>query len=170
MTRPITDYTKIEKPGGKALRPTGKRKRGSVVWLLACTCGVEHESGAMAQRRTYSCRDCAYDNMPRPTQHGDVGTTMYSTWCDMKSRCYNPNVRSYKTYGARGISVCALWRNNFLEYKRYVEENLGSRPSPEHTIDRIDNDGNYEPGNLRWASKFEQTHNRTISNKSRKVD
>lgn len=162
MGRPTKDWTKTTKPGGRALRDTGRRARGSAIWLLLCDCGVEHESGAMAQRRTFSCRDCVYDGGTY-MKHGETSTTFYQTWTNMKARCNNPNVRSYKTYGARGISVCRLWLYSFLEYKRYVDENLGPRPSPEHTIDRIDNDGNYEPGNLRWATKFEQTHNRTIS-------
>lgn len=80
----------------------------------------------------------------------------------MKARCNNPKVRSYKDYGGRGIKVYDGWKSSFQSYHNYIARELGERPTPSHTIDRINNDGNYEPGNLRWASKFEQTHNRRI--------
>lgn len=80
----------------------------------------------------------------------------------MKARCYNPSVRSYKDYGGRGIKVYEGWKSDFAAYLKYVQTELGEAPTPSHTIDRKNNDGHYEPGNLRWASKFEQTHNRRI--------
>jgi hypothetical protein len=74
----------------------------------------------------------------------------------MRSRCYNPNNRSYSNYGGRGIVVCATWRSSFEAFFRDV----GEVPSDEHTLDRIDNDGNYELGNVRWATWTEQGRNR----------
>jgi hypothetical protein len=74
----------------------------------------------------------------------------------MKQRCYNPKSNSYHNYGARGIRICDRWLesfNNFLE-------DMGYRPSPQHSIDRVDNDGNYEPSNCRWATKQLQGMNR----------
>lgn len=76
-------------------------------------------------------------------------------WRLMMRRCYDPNNRSYKDYGGRGIEVCEEWRADFLAFSRYV----GSRPSPEHSLDRRNNNGNYEPGNVRWATRTEQARN-----------
>jgi len=78
-----------------------------------------------------------------------------STYHLMKNRCSNPNNPSYKWYGARGIHVCARWINS---YPNFLED-MGEKPEGT-SIDRIDPDGNYEPGNCRWSTPMEQTHNR----------
>lgn len=84
----------------------------------------------------------------------------YRAWDAMKSRCYNPKARGYAGYGGRGIAVCDRWRYSFENFLA----DMGERPSPEHSLDRIDNDGNYEPGNVRWATRSEQQRNRTRFN------
>lgn len=82
-------------------------------------------------------------------------TVEYSTWSGMITRCENPRSKDYSRYGARGIKVCERWRNcydNFLK-------DMGRKPGKSYSLDRINNDGNYEPGNCRWASKKEQSNN-----------
>lgn len=80
----------------------------------------------------------------------------YRTWSDMKTRCYNPNFNEYQHYGGRGIKVCDEWKDNFLAFYEY----LGSKPSKEYSLDRIDPNGNYEPGNVKWSNRRTQQLNK----------
>lgn len=86
--------------------------------------------------------------------HGMYGTSEYRAWSNIKTRCLNTNNSRYKDYGGRGISFCDRWK-----YFSAFYEDMGDKPTPKHSLDRIDNDGNYEPDNCRWATATEQSRN-----------
>lgn len=93
------------------------------------------------------------------TKHGYSKTAIYVTWKDVKKRCKNPKCPSYRNYGGRGIKICDEWENDFLAFYKYVSA-LPHYGEDGYSLDRINNDGNYEPNNLRWATKTEQSRNR----------
>jgi hypothetical protein len=88
--------------------------------------------------------------------HGQSKTTTYNAWVAMRSRCYKRTDKYYSHYGGRGIRVCDRW----LLFENFYTD-MGPRPSPDHSLDRINNDGNYGPDNCRWATQAEQQRNRS---------
>lgn len=92
-----------------------------------------------------------------------VEPPLYSTWSGMISRCYHASCKAYKDYGARGIIVCERWRIKGQGFRNFVED-MGERPEG-HSLDRIDNDGNYEPSNCKWSTRKEQQRNQRCTRK-----
>lgn len=123
-------------------------------WKFRCDCGNEIVTFANAVR-TGQSKSCGCTRTEAKIKHGRAGTPVYVTWGNMLRRCYDERSRSYGYYGGRGITVCERWKTfeNFLQ-------DMGGRPGNEYSIDRIDNDGNYEPGNCRWSTAKQQAMNR----------
>ena len=94
-------------------------------------------------------------------RHGFWKTKEYSIWNAMRQRCTNPNSQRWKHYGGRGIKVCDEWLKSFVSFY----EHIGPKPGPEYSLDRINNDGNYEPGNVRWATIIQQANNQRRNRK-----
>ena len=134
-----------------ALRRIGSMN-GKSLWEFRCDCGKLHQAkaGDVRHSGTQSCgclKNC---------RHGLSTSPEYQTWFGMLMRCYNPKRRYFRYYGGRGITVCDRWRNSFDDFL----SDMGPRPSLEYSIDRINNNGNYEPGNCRWILKSEQSKKR----------
>lgn len=133
-------------------------QRGQVKWLCRCECGIERLvlQNNLLLNLSKSCgclsRETTSENR---TTHGKSGTPIYAVWSNMLVRCYNPKYKDFKSYGGRGITVCEAWKNSFEAF--YAD--VGDPPTPDLTLDRIEVNGNYEPGNVRWATKHEQANN-----------
>lgn len=135
-------------------------KRGRTAWLCQCSCGSAPFlvcSKELKNGESTSC-GCFKDDFHRDrlTVHGMRWTPEYKAWQLIKNRCNNPKSRDYQFYGGRGIRLNDTWLNSFEEFYAH----LGPRPTAQHSVDRINTNGNYEPGNVRWATSKEQNRNR----------
>jgi hypothetical protein len=149
-----------------AIEPIRQRGKKEIYWRCQCSCGKL--TLVMAQNlREGKIQSCGCYKAERVStrlsvhRHSRIGAAQkpspeYKAWCAMRDRCNRQNHIAYKNYGERGIKVCSEWEASFTAFLAHI----GPKPTPAHTVDRINVDGNYAPGNVRWATRKEQAANK----------
>lgn len=151
----ISEINSVKYGKLSVLQEVGSRKTpaGNIVrvFMCLCDCGkkVDIPLNSLRKGNTKSC-GCG-----RFKKHGMAGKPSYIMWASLKSRCQNKNNPKYKNYGARGVKLCKRWQ----EFENFYSD-MGEKPSEKHSIDRIDNNGDYTPQNCRWSLPSQQTRNR----------
>jgi len=140
-----------------AIAPVERATNKRIKWLCICQCGTEVsvEAQSLHLGKTKSC-GCIHSEVliKRNSSHGRVATPEYYSWGDLIQRCDNPNNIGYHNYGGRGITYDKRWSSFELFFK-----DMGKKPTRKHTLDRMNNEGNYKKNNCRWATRAEQSRN-----------
>jgi len=143
-----------------AIELNGSTSYGRAIWLCLCDCGKNTSvlGSNLRRGKTKSCGCTRMLSIARAvTKHGKIGTREYRSWASMCNRCFNPNQSGYENWGGRGITVCDRWRGE--HGFEYFLADMGPR-SEGTSLDRFpDDNGNYEPGNVRWANAHQQRIN-----------
>lgn len=127
---------------------------GGATWLCRCDCGTETVVWASSLKRGKST-SCGCAQLDAVTKHGYCRIPEFKVWESMVSRCRNPSIKNYANYGGRGIDICDRW----LSFKNFIED-VGRRPSPTMSIERLENSGDYSPENCKWATPTDQARNK----------
>jgi len=140
------------------IEESGKTKHGKVLWRLRCDCGQTTVAVA-SQVRSGKTKSCGHlKRAGNRRTHGKRHSKLYTAWCNMKSRCDNQSHKYYRNYGGRGITYNPAWSN----FEVFAAD-VGEPPSELHTLDRIDNHGNYTKDNVRWAIRAVQSRNTRVN-------
>lgn len=161
----VKDLTGLKFGKLTVIKKVGRDKKYNTLWLCKCECGNEKivARDKLVVGNTKSC-GCAkskfFTNLNK--KHGLSHSRLWRVWCNIKKRCYYKNHKAYKEYGERGITVCEEWLNDFQAFHDWAMANGYNENAPKGqcTIDRINNNGNYEPNNCKWVSMKEQARNK----------
>ena len=163
MSRRPADYAGKRFESIEILALTGASSPKGLLWHYKCDCGNTGAGVGHRLKERKACPECARNaQRNKVTKHGHAKsegkTSLYNTWASMRSRCNYTKHHSYKDYGGRGIKVCKRWDNFAL-----FAFDVGEKPSPELQLNRIDNNGDYEPNNVEWTTARENSNNRRSS-------